>query len=114
VDKIRSTTYESSLPSKEQSPQGSMYAEGGLLTGRSHNLGGIKTSMGQLEGGEFVMNRRATANFLPLLQAINSQGNTPGPQIGQYQQQPIKTYVVATDMTSQQEANAKLNALARL
>ena len=70
--------------------------------------------MGELEGGEFVMNRRATANFLPLLQAINSQGNTPGPQIGQYQQQVVKTYVVASDMTSQQEANAKLNALARL
>lgn len=115
VEKIRATTYQSSLDSSSnKSPQGSMYAEGGLLTGRSHNLGGIKTSMGELEGGEFVMNRRATANFLPLLQAINSQGNTPGPQIGQYQQQVVKTYVVASDMTSQQEANAKLNALARL
>ena len=117
VEKIKATTYESSLSggSKEQSPQGSMYADGGLLMGRSHNLGGIKTSMGQLEGGEFVMNRRATANFLPLLQAINAQGNTPGPEIPQYQQNNIiKTYVVASDMTSQQEAAAKLNALARL
>jgi hypothetical protein len=115
VEKIKATTYESSLSgSKEQSPQGSMYADGGLLMGRSHNLGGIKSSMGQLEGGEFVMNRRATANFLPLLQAINAQGNTPGPEIPQYQQNIIKTYVVASDMTSQQEAAAKLNALARL
>lgn len=116
IEKIKATTYQSSLTGggKDKSPQGSMYAEGGLLTGRSHNLGGIKTSMGELEGGEFVMNRRATANFLPLLQAINSQGNTPGPQISQYQQQVIKTYVVATDVSSQQEANAKLNALARL
>jgi hypothetical protein len=115
VEKIKATTYESSLSGKEQSPQGSMYAEGGLLMGRSHNLGGIKSSMGQLEGGEFVMNRRATANFLPLLDSINTIGNTPGPQIPVAAQTPIvKTYVVATDMTSQQEANARLNALARL
>lgn len=93
----------------------STYADGGLLTGNSHDLGGIRTSMGELEGGEFVMNRRATANFLPLLEAINTIGNTPGPQVPVAAQTPIvKTYVVATDMTSQQEANARLNALARL
>jgi DNA repair exonuclease SbcCD ATPase subunit len=93
----------------------STYAEGGLLMGNSHDMGGIRTTMGELEGGEFVMNRRATANFLPLLQSINSLGNTPGPQVATAAQTPIvKTYVVATDMTSQQEANARLNALARL
>jgi hypothetical protein len=88
---------------------------GGLLGGPSHDLGGIKTSMGELEGGEFVINRRATANFLPLLNQINASGNTPGPQMAQQQQQPvIKTYVVASDMSSQQEANAKLQALSML
>ena len=93
----------------------STYAEGGLLMGRSHDLGGIRTSLGELEGGEFVMNRRATANFLPLLESINSLGNTRGPEVSVAAQAPIvKTYVVATDMTSQQEANARLNALARL
>jgi hypothetical protein len=93
----------------------STYAEGGLLMGNSHDMGGIRTTMGELEGGEFVINRRATANFLPLLESINSLGNTPGPQVATAAQTPIvKTYVVATDMTSQQEANARLNALARL
>ena len=93
----------------------STYAEGGLLTGNSHDLGGIRTSMGELEGGEFIMNRRATANFLPLLESINSLGNTNAAQVQVAAQQPIvKTYVVATDMSSQQEANARLNALARL
>jgi hypothetical protein len=82
--------------------------------GNSHNMGGIRTSMGELEGGEFVMNRRATANFLPLLESINTIGNTPGPQVQMAQTPIVKTYVVATDMTSQQEANARLNALARL
>jgi hypothetical protein len=70
--------------------------------------------MGELEGGEFVMNRRATANFMPLLEAINSMGNTPGPEMQQQGQAPIRTYVIATDVTIAQEANSKLAALARL
>lgn len=116
VQQIQETTYTSSLKSSSGgSSTPSTYAEGGLLMGRSHDLGGIRTSMGELEGGEFVMNRRATANFLPLLESINSIGNTRGPEVPVAAQAPIvKTYVVATEMTSQQEANARLNALARL
>ena len=107
----------SSTSSASSAPQAtpSTYAEGGLLTGNSHDMGGIRTSMGELEGGEFVINRRATANFLPLLESINSLGNTNAADVPMASQTPIvKTYVVATDMTSQQEANARLNALARL
>jgi hypothetical protein len=107
----------SSSSSSSSQPQAtpSTYAEGGLLTGNSHDMGGIRTAMGELEGGEFVINRRSTANFLPLLESINSLGNTPGPQVATAPETPvIKTYVVATDMSSQQEANARLNALARL
>jgi hypothetical protein len=117
VQQIQETTYTSSLKSSSggSSSTPSTYAEGGLLSGRSHDMGGIRTSMGELEGGEFVVNRRATANFLPLLESINSLGNTRGPEVPVAAQTPIvKTYVVATDMTSQQEANARLNALARL
>lgn len=105
----------SSTGSDSSNPTPSTYEEGGLLIGRSHDLGGIRTAMGELEGGEFVVNRRSTANFMPLLEAINSLGNTRGPEVTVASQAPIiKTYVVATDMTSQQEANARLNALARL
>jgi len=107
----------SSTSSSSSAPQAtpSTYAEGGLLTGNSHDMGGIRTSMGELEGGEFVINRRATANFLPLLESINSLGNTNAADVPMSSQtQIIKTYVVATDMSSQQEANARLNALARL
>jgi hypothetical protein len=119
ISKIQAVQYES--PSKSSSSSSSAakstpstYAYGGLLQGNSHNMGGIRTSMGELEGGEFVVNRRATANFLPLLESINTLGNTKGPEVAETQQPIIKTYVVATDMTSQQEANARLNALARL
>ena len=92
---------------------GSQYEQGGLLTGPSHDLGGIRTSLGELEGGEFVVNRRATMDFLPVLEAINRRGNTPGPE-RQSSMPVIKTYVVASDMTSQQEANAQLSRIARL
>jgi hypothetical protein len=119
IAKIQAVQYESPNKTSSSKPGGSSsspstYEQGGLLMGNSHNMGGIRTSMGELEGGEFVVNRRATANFLPLLESINTIGNTPGPQVQMAQTPIVKTYVVATDMTSQQEANARLNALARL
>lgn len=115
IAKIKAVQYVSPNKSaKAAKPEGSMYQEGGLLYGPGHDLGGIRTSMGELEGGEFVMNRRSTANFLPLLEAMNSLGNTPGPQVQMQQTPVVKTYVVATDVTSAQEANARISALARL
>jgi hypothetical protein len=116
VEQIKATTFNatSTKSSSTTTPQGSMYAEGGLLSGNTHDMGGIRTSMGELEGGEFVMNRRSTANFLPLLEAINSVGNTNGPELGNNQQPIIKTYVIANDVTTAQEANARINELARL
>lgn len=93
---------------------GSQYQEGGLLLGAGHDMGGVRTSLGELEGGEFVMNRRSTASFLPLLEQLNSLGNEGGPQMAQSQATPvIKTYVVASEMTNQQEANARISRLAR-
>ncbi len=92
----------------------SQYAEGGLLTGPSHDMGGVKTTLGELEGGEFVMNRRSTANFLPLLQQMNTIGNSGGPELATSKETPvIKTYVVASEMTNQQEANSRIKRLAR-
>jgi hypothetical protein len=106
---------------------GSTFAEGGLLDGPSHSQGGIKTSFGELEGGEYVVNKRATQSFLPILAAINSTGNRKYQDGGMManmdtiqammasQPSPIvKTYVVASDMTSQQEANKKLMDLAKI
>ena len=106
---------------------GSTFANGGLLDGPSHAQGGIKTRFGELEGGEYVINKRSTESFLPLLTAINSAGNRKYEQGGMVatmdalqgimaaQQNPIiKTYVVASDMTSQQEADKKLMDLAKI
>jgi hypothetical protein len=103
---------------------GSKFAEGGLLTGRKHAEGGIPTPFGQLEGGEFVVNRSATSTFLPLLEKINGMGrgsgapnnlSVVGEQSVQTQPMPIiKTYVVASEVSSQQEANKRINDIARL
>ena len=49
------------------------YGNGGLLEGPLHSQGGIPVGATgvEVEGGEFVVNRRATAANLPLLMAIN-------------------------------------------
>lgn len=57
---------------------GSVPREGGVIHGRRHSQGGIKFAVGgrtvEAEAGEFIVNRVATANFLPLLDKINDTG----------------------------------------
>jgi len=106
---------------------GSKFAKGGLLVGPSHSEGGIKSPYGELEGGEYVVNKRSTKSFMPLLQSINAAGNrryanggmTPSmsdlQEMMTNQPQPIvKTYVVASEMSSAMEADKKIGDLARL
>ena len=128
IKKIEATQFEAPKTETDKAkPIGTTFAKGGLLDGPSHARGGIKTSFGELEGGEYVINRRSTASFLPLLTAINSAGNRKYEQGGMManmdtlqammasQPTPIvKTYVVASDMTSQQEADKKLMDLAKI
>lgn len=87
--------------------------QGGVLQGPTHAMGGITTPFGELEGGEYVVNRASTMMFRPALDRINALG---GGQVD-YQAQgfapqsvtsepPIfKTYVVASEMSSQQEVD---------
>ena len=63
-------------------------AKGGLLRGPSHDQGGVKMKikpqpsingkpmkqMAELEGGEFIVNKKATQKNLKLLQKINNEG----------------------------------------
>lgn len=55
----------------------SKLADGGVLGGRYHSDGGNPVpAMGvEVERGEAVINRKSTAKFLPLLDAINAEGN---------------------------------------
>lgn len=85
--------------------------QGGVLQGPTHAMGGITTPFGELEGGEYVVNRASTMMMRPTLDRINALG---GGNVD-YQAQgfagnnmntepPIfKTYVVASEMSSQQE-----------
>lgn len=101
------------------SSAGSKFEEGGLLVGPSHDRGGIRNYFGEMEGGEFVVNRQSSAAFLPLLEQINSLGNGNSAMAEQpanypMQQPIIKTYVVASEVSSQQEADKRISDLAAL
>lgn len=65
----------------------SKMADGGFLSGPSHANGGIPVGNTgvEVEGGEYVVNKRSTAKYLPLLQSINEEGakhKTVANQIG--------------------------------
>ena len=57
----------------------SKLADGGLIAGNSklHSQGGsrIEGTNIEVERGEFVVNRKSTKKYLPLLDAINAEGN---------------------------------------
>lgn len=55
----------------------SKLADGGLLKGKSHAQGGIPVGNTgiEVEGGEAVINRKSTAMYAPILDAINAAGN---------------------------------------
>jgi hypothetical protein len=54
-------------------------AQGGLLEGKSHVEGGVPAIM---EGGEYVVNKQSTSQFLPLLEAINAKRFQEGGVVG--------------------------------
>lgn len=126
VNKIRNAKTEGDSGGQNDfKPGGSKFASGGLLVGPGHNSGGIRTSFGELEGGEFVVNRRSTQRYAPLISAINMAGggkkyatggvlgndtmvNDLMNEIRDQARVPLKTYVVATDMSSALEAQTKI------
>ena len=126
IAEINKADTDTDAPGKPAAPTGSKFKKGGLLGGRLHKEGGVMSPFGELEGGEFVVNRASTANFLPMLESINAMGQgseAPRGNISSQQEinnlqqgsQPIiKTYVVASDMTTEQEKQRKLKMLAAL
>ena len=87
-------------------------AMGGVLQGPTHAMGGIATPFGELEGGEMVVNRASTMMYRPQLETINALGGGArdynysgfnGNMNNNSEPPIIKTYVVASEMSSQQE-----------
>lgn len=54
------------------------YADGGLLNGKSHKQGGIPVGNTgiEVEGNEYVVNKKSTVKNLPLIEYINSNRRT--------------------------------------
>ena len=89
----------------------SKFAMGGLVQGPGSGTSDSIPAF--LSNGESVINARSTEMFSGLLSTINQAGG--GNAIPNNGESPvIKTYVVASDMTSQQEADRRINDIARI
>ena len=74
------------------------FQDGGMIKGPSHAQGGVKFAVGgqvgfEAEGGEFIVNKVATAKNLPLLTKINSQKFAEGGFIGGVSPTPTITNI---------------------
>jgi len=98
-------------------------ANGGMIMGPSHSMGGVPI---EAEGGEYIINKAAMGvpGVAQMASALNNVARPTfanGGMVGQIDTQaqnllsaPIKTYVVATEMSTAQEANRNIERLARL
>lgn len=97
-------------------PAASKFASGGYVTGPGTSTSDSIPAM--LSNGESVINANSTAMFGGLLNQINQAGGgAPIPAGNSDSNAPapvIKTYVVASDMTSQQEADKRIKDIAKI
>ena len=105
-----------SAPGAPATPQPSKFASGGLVTGPGTGTSDSIPAM--LSNGESVINANSTAMFGGLLNQINQAGGGAPIQTqngNSNNAAPIfKTYVVASDMTSQQEADKRIRDIAKI
>lgn len=97
-------------------PSASKFAAGGYVSGAGTGVSDSIPAM--LSNGESVINANSTAMFGGLLNQINQAGGGAPIQTsngnGNNAAPIFKTYVVASDMTSQQEADKRINDLAKI
>ena len=103
---------------------------GGMVVGPSHEMGGISLAGGyNLEGGESVINRQSSLNYAGLLSQINQSGGGQPivnnasnslmeerlvQAISKANQEPIRAYVLNSEITNGQAINRRLNELATI
>ena len=92
----------------------SKFANGGLVTGPG--TGTSDSIPALLSHGESVINANSTSQFGGLLSQINQAGGgAPIPSQSNNNASPVfKTYVVASDMSSQQEADKRIKDISRI
>jgi hypothetical protein len=94
-------------------PTPSKFAQGGMVfgpgTGTSDSIPAL------LSSGESVINAESTQMFGGVLSAINQAGGgVPITNNGNTAAPIVKTYVLASEVSSQQEADFRINQIARL
>jgi hypothetical protein len=104
---------------------------GGMVMGPSHENGGVSFASGgvNLEGGESVINRQSSMNYGGLLSSINQMGggqplvNNPSNSlseerlvqaIAKSRQEPIRAYVMNSEITNGQAINRRLEQLSTI
>ena len=103
---------------------------GFMIRGNSHENGGVMAGGGyNLEGGEVVLNKNTSMDYLPLLSTLNQQGggqpilNNPSNSlmeerllqaIAKTRQEPIRAYVLSQEITDSQAINRRLDELSTL
>ena len=103
---------------------------GGMVVGPSHEMGGVSYANGvNLEGGESVINRQSSLNYAGLLSQINQSGGGQPlvnnasnslmeerlfQAISRANQEPIRAYVLNSEITNGQAINRRLDELATL
>jgi hypothetical protein len=106
--------------------RGGRLAAGGTVMGPSHENGGVRYMNGgvELEGNEAVVNRNSTIRYSSLLSSINQAeggrpilvGNAMDSRLievlAKQKQEPIRAYVLESDITKSQTINRKLEQLA--
>ena len=93
-------------------PTASKFASGGLVQGPGSGTSDSIPAF--LSNGESVINARSTEMFSGLLSTINTAGGGSSFAQSGGEAPVIKTYVVASDMTNQQEADKRINDIARI
>ena len=108
---------------------GIIKGQGGMVVGPSHEYGGVKFAYGggvELEGGEAVINRMGSLRYASLLNSINtSTGGKPinvsnfddsriVEAIAKQRSEPIRAFVVESDITNKQNISKRLDQLARI
>lgn len=104
------------------------FGGGGFVSGPSHEYGGVKYQGGgvELEGNESIINRVSTIRYQDLLSQINMNGGGRPiinnnfddsrivEAIAKQRQEPIKAYVVESDITGKQTVTRRLEQLSQL
>ena len=107
---------------------GIIKGQGGMVIGPSHEYGGVRFQNGgvELEGGEAVINRISSVKYAGLLSQINQSGGGRPISVTNFddsrilealskqKNEPLRAYVVESDITDKQQITRRLERLSQI